>query len=161
MIYTKDDSTYITKSILVPNNNLEVNSLYKTICKQSIYINTQNILKSALEAPRLQTEEVKIVFSEEQLTLINNILNSNLSFEDKKEIIKSIDYLKDFYFLAFNIFDVVSMVEKNKYKISELEYIDTLCKNTGVKSEANNIISTIPSAEKNTKVLNLIKRIHS
>ena len=159
MIYTKNNEKIITKSIIRPIDNKRVQEYCKNISKNDYLNNTNMILTQSLITPRLQTEQVFFNFDNTKIDLFEQIVSSNLSSETIKSILSDMNSLKDFYYLTYEVLELVKLEPLFEYKIEDLSYIDSLCNSTGVTSEASDILKSIDKAEKNAKILELVKNI--
>ena len=90
---------------------------------------------------------------------VYDILNSNLSDDNKLYILNNIPSFKDLYFFSELYQDKIFFEKYREYSISELNEINEMCLKNKIKSDASNILGLNDNAVKNEKVLQLTKKI--
>ena len=144
----KELSKKIKLSNYKNNANLKISSKVLEACISGYVIQKQNIINlSFFERNNIETN-------------IKEILDSNLSFRLKNYLLSEFDEFKDFMFFTELLKDKIVLEKYNEYQISELLKIKDLCQKNKIDSEANNILNITKSAEDNSKVLELAKRIN-
>lgn len=157
MIYFKENDNIISKKIIVPNDNNKLNDFIKST-DRNLIVSTL-FVESALEAPVFQKKKaIDLSFKEEDLKLFDEILESNLDTDTKFKVISELYSLKDIYNL-YLILQNIKFSTIDEFYISELQTINVMCEQIHIESEASKILNVIPMAEKNTKVLELTKKM--
>ena len=157
MIYFKENDKILSKKIFVPTNNIIIGDYLKK--KDKDLIISKELASLTLEAPIFQKKkEFAFSFSEESLSVLSEILMSNLSNTIKQRVISEINLLKDLYATSV-LLDNISFTTIDEFVIDDLKNIDFMCNQIHIESEASNLLNMIPVAENNSRILKLIKKM--
>lgn len=132
------------------------------ICMAKKYLNPKAfsllVLNQALNGPtrekiylaRLLGKESENISTIEKLLVQLDTKTSNFVISKLWE---------DFYFFATEVLQVIELKEEKKFDIDELESIKALTEKCHVDSEVNTILNNVSTAESNSEVLQLARKI--
>lgn len=155
------DNERITSNFVDCHDRSSILTLQRDIRSSEDKFRISNLVISESLLPRKNKRYTILnldFFDDMQFDIFNKILDSNLSKDEIKYIIKHLSCYEDFVLFANRVAPIIEFKDIYTYNVLQLKKLDELSKSMNVNCESSVILDNHLKSIENAKVLKLLKR---